>query len=65
MATNQIQRFGQNSYGWLRTTQETFQQSFCQNICSNTEIKANFHFSHYKYMETLSCQSNESTRQRQ
>ena len=28
---------------------------------SNTEINANFHFSHYKYMETLSCHSNEST----
>ena len=32
-----------------------------QNICSNTEINANFHFSHYKSMETLSCHSNEST----
>ena len=31
------------------------------NICSNTEINANFHFSDYKYMETLSCHSNEST----
>ena len=33
------------------------------NIYSNTEITANFHFSHYKYMymETLSCHSNEST----
>ena len=26
---------------------------FCQNICSNTEINANFDFSHYKSMETL------------
>ena len=33
----------------------------CQNICSNTEINASFHFSHYKYMETLSCHGNEST----
>ena len=34
-----------------------------QNSCSNTEINANFHFSHshYKSMETLSCHSNEST----
>ena len=24
----------------------------CQNICSETAIKANFHFSHYKLMET-------------
>ena len=31
------------------------------NICSETEINANFHFSHYKSMETLSFQSNEST----
>ena len=58
-ATNQNQWFGQNSYGWERTTPETFQLNFCQNICSNTEINANFHFSH-KYMETLSCHCNES-----
>ena len=41
-----------------------FQKHFCkknQNICSKTEINANFHFSHYKSMETLSCHSNEST----
>ena len=31
-----------------------------KNICSNTEINANFHFSHYKSMETLSCHSNDS-----
>ena len=31
-------------------------------MCSNKEINAKFHFSHYKYMETLSCHSNESTR---
>ena len=41
------------------------QKHFCnfifQNICINTEINANFHFSHYKSMETLSCHSNEST----
>ena len=43
--------------------QKHFSNLFCQNICSNTEINANFHFSHYKYMymETLSCHSNEST----
>ena len=33
----------------------------CQNICSNTEINANFHFSNYKSMETLSCNSNETS----
>ena len=27
----------------------------------NTEINTNFHFSHYKNMESLSCHSNEST----
>ena len=35
--------------------------SKCQNIFSNTEINANFDFSHYKSMETLSCNSNETT----
>ena len=34
---------------------------FSQNICSNTKINANFHFSHCKSLETLSCHSNEST----
>ena len=37
---------------------------FCkknQNICSNTEINANFHYSHCKSMETLSCHSNKNT----
>ena len=32
------------------------QEHFCrtfQNICSNTEVNANFHFSHYKSMETF------------
>ena len=38
-----------------------FCKTFFSNICSNTEINANFHFSHYKSMETLSCHSNEST----
>ena len=35
MATNQIQRFEQNSYVWLRITQGTFLKNFCQNICSD------------------------------
>ena len=61
LATNQNQWFGQKSYGWYRTTPETFQKNFFQNICSNTEINANFHFSHYEYMETLSRHSNENT----
>ena len=41
--------------------QKHFCKTFFKNICSNTEINANFHFSHYKSMETLSCHSNEST----
>ena len=32
----------------------------CQNICNDIAIKAYFHVSHYKSMETLSCYSNES-----
>ena len=28
--------------------QKHFCKTFFQNICSNTEINANFHFSHYK-----------------
>ena len=35
-------------------------KNFCQNICNKTAIKANFHFSHYKSMETLSGHSNQS-----
>ena len=31
------------------------------NICSETAKIANFHFSHYKSMETISCQSNQSS----
>ena len=42
------------------------QKHFCKNFFKvsavrNTEINANFHFSLYKSMETLSCHSNEST----
>ena len=29
-----------------------------QNICSNTEINANFHFSHYKYINTIYVEAN-------
>ena len=41
--------------------QKHFCKTFFQNICSNTEINANFHFSHYKSIETLSCHSNKTT----
>ena len=34
---------------------------FCKNTCSEIAIKTNFHFSHYKSLETLSCHSNERT----
>ena len=61
MATSQNQRFGQNLYGGRGLFQKHFCKTFFQKICSNTEINASFHFSHYKSMETLSCHSNEST----
>ena len=31
------------------------------NICSETAKIANFHFSHYKSMETISCHYNQSS----
>ena len=37
---------------------------FCKknlNICSETSKIDNFHFSHYKSMETISCNSNQSS----
>ena len=40
--------------------QKHFSKTFVK-ISANTEINANFHFSHYKYMENLSCHSSEST----
>ena len=47
-------------YAWRSTTQQTIPKKVCQNTCNKTTIKAHFHFSHYKYMETLSCHSNQS-----
>ena len=38
---------------------EHFCTNFCQNICSEIVINANFHFSHYKSMVTVSCHSNQ------
>ena len=55
IATNQIQRFRQK---WCLV--KDYSRKFCQNICSDIAIKANFHFSYYKSMEILSCHSNES-----
>ena len=40
--------------------QKNFSKTFVK-ISAVTEINANYHFSHYKNMETLSCHSNEST----
>ena len=39
------------------TTNQT-ERNFCQNICNEIAINANFHFSHFKSIETLSCHSN-------
>ena len=53
MATNQIHMVGR----------ELLKKHFCKknlNICSETAKIANFHFSHYKSMETVSCHSNQS-----
>ena len=60
MATNQIQRFGQNSFGG-GLLKEHLCKTFVK-ISAMRAIKAYFHISHYKSMETLSCHSNESTR---
>ena len=35
--------------------QKYFSKTFVKISANNTEINANFHFSHYKYMETLSA----------
>ena len=42
---------------------ELLKKHFCKknlNICSETAKIANFYFSHYKSMETVSCHSNQS-----
>ena len=60
MATNQIQRSDKihmNCRGLL-------QKHFCKknlHICSETAKIANFYFSHYKSMETISFHSNHSS----
>ena len=61
MTTNQKQRLGQIHMVGRGLLQNHFSKTLFQNISSNTEINANFHFSHYKTMETLSCHSNENT----
>ena len=61
MATNQNEKFAQNFFAWWRTTLQIFLKKFCQNPCKKTAVKANFLFSHYKSVDTLSCRSNQST----
>ena len=51
-ATNQNEQFAQYLYAWWKTTQQTFLNKSCQNICNETAITAIFHFPHYKSMET-------------
>ena len=46
MATNQNQQFRQNSY------EDYFRNISVKNICNEIAINLNFHFSHYKSMET-------------
>ena len=62
MTTNKIEQFGLKWYASWRTTttQQTFLQFFCQNICIDIAINLNFRFSHCKSMKTLSCHSNQS-----
>ena len=60
MTTNRIERFGHKVIVWWRTTQQIFPKNFCQNNCNEIAKDANFHFSYYKPMETLSCHSNKS-----
>ena len=62
MAANQISDLDKSHIVGRGLPQKHFCKTFFfQNICNNTEINASFHFSYYKYMETLSCRSNEST----
>ena len=56
MATNQNEEFVQHLYASWRTIQQTILKRFCQNTYNKTAIKANFYFSHYKYMETRKLQ---------
>ena len=39
--------------------QKHFSKTFVKISAFNTEINANFHFSHYKSIETISCHSNQ------
>ena len=61
MTFNQIDRLRQKLMFGRGPLKKQFPKNFYQNICDEIVINANFHFSHYKSMETLSCHSNGST----
>ena len=54
-----------NSDKSLMKCEELFNKHFCKNknsIIPNETVEiSNFHFSHYKSMETISCHSNQSS----
>ena len=61
MATNQIKFSDLDKI--LMNRRGLLKKHFCKknlNICSEAAKVANFHFSHYKSMETISCHSNQS-----
>ena len=58
MATNQCQRFRQNI---IRQQKLSNCQKKRLNIHNDTAEFANFHFSHYKSMKTISCHNNQSS----
>ena len=58
-ATNQNKGLGQNLQETSNTSQYTFLQKQNSSVCNLSGKIADFHFSHYKYMETLSCHSNQ------
>ena len=60
-ATNQNTGLEQNSPETSNTTQYTFLQKQNSSVCNFSGKIADFHFSHYKSMETLSCHSNQSS----
>ena len=60
MATNLNEEFAEHFYAWWRNAQQTFKKKFHQSTWNETAIKVNFHFSHNRSMETLSCHNNQS-----
>ena len=57
-ATNQINRIRQKSY----KSGELYNKHFCNSIIPYETVEiSNFHFSHYKSIETTSCHSNQSS----